>query len=125
MTVACHRHSPHFSKLARESGFPGKQSAQVLLAASALYRCSTIRDESCSSATRMICTLKISLGYSFADSKKRKQVDRESSLVLYQRATDRVEKRECRGRPALCRGAGVPAPPLLLPQQAAHLSNRV
>jgi hypothetical protein len=56
----------------------------------------------------MVCTLKISLGYSFADAKKRKQVDRESSLVLYQRATDRVEKRECRGRPALCRGAGCP-----------------
>jgi len=80
MTVALHRLSPRFSKLARESGFPGKQSVQVLLAASALSRCSTIREESCSSATRMVCTLKISSGYSFADSKKRKQVDRESRL---------------------------------------------
>jgi hypothetical protein len=48
MTVALHRLSPRFSKLAPESGFPGKQSVQVLLAASALSRCSTIREESCS-----------------------------------------------------------------------------
>ena len=80
MTVALHRLSPHFSKLARESGFPGEQDLHALFAASALSRCSTIREESCSSATRMVCTLKISSGYSFADSKKRKQVDRESRL---------------------------------------------
>src|SRR5262249_50963930 len=47
MTVVLHRLSPHFLKLARASGLPGKQSAQVVLAASARSRRSTIRDESC------------------------------------------------------------------------------
>jgi hypothetical protein len=30
MTVTLHRLSPHFSKLARVSGFPGNQSVQLL-----------------------------------------------------------------------------------------------